>query len=81
MTIQNHKHFRKLVPGYRWLVVRIWWDSFKGHGGYSVAAQSTERAEALTEARKWLRSGGVVIRDRITGERFCIAELEKLCAA
>lgn len=81
MTIQTHKHFRKLVPGYRWLVVRIWWSQIQGRGGYSVLAQSTEKADALTEAKKWLRGGGVVIRDRITGERFCIAELEKLCAA
>ncbi len=80
MTVQNHKHFRKLVAGYRWLVVRIWWSSAIGRGGYSVFAQSTDQREALTEARKWLRTGAVVIRDRITGERFSIAEFERICA-
>lgn len=77
MTIQNHKHLRKLVAGYRWLVVRIWWSGITNRGGYSVYAQSTDKGEALAEASKWLRTGAVVIRDRITGKRYSIAEFEK----
>ena len=78
MTVHNHKHFRRLVQGYRWLVVRIWWSSFEMRGGYSVLSQSTDKSEALGEALKSIRGGSVVIRDRVTGQRFSVAEFEKI---
>lgn len=65
---------RHIKPDSAFFVVRIWWSSFQGRGGYAVIAQSPSLSHGISDLRKAISSGSACLRERSTGKRFSLSE-------